>query len=46
MLQLYNSIEVDMRKRCEELEYKKRMRLMKKNQKEPAAVKPTKRFTF
>jgi hypothetical protein len=46
VLQLYNSIEVDMRKRCEELEYKKRMRLMKKNQKEPAAVKPTKRFTF
>ncbi len=46
VLQLYNSIELDMRKRCEELEYKKRMRLMKKNQKEPAVTKMTKRFTF
>ena len=34
VLRLYKSIEVDMKKRCEELEYKKRMRLLKKNQKD------------
>lgn len=52
VLKLYKSIEVDMKKRCEELEYKKRMRQFKKgnNQKEgtagSAAAKVTKRFTF
>ena len=33
VLKLYKSIEVDMKKRCEDLEYKKRMRLLKKNPK-------------
>ena len=50
VLRLYKSIETDMKKRCEELEYKKRMRQLKKNnsQKESSTstAKPTKRFTF
>lgn len=34
MLKLYKAVEMDMKRRCEDLEYKKKMRLLKKTQKE------------
>jgi hypothetical protein len=34
VLTIYRSVEVDMKKRCEELEYKRKMRQVKKAQKD------------